>query len=208
MGFTHYWELPKTPIEVPKWNSFIKDFETILPNFVDVLDTNGDQKLSYDGEEIFFNGIGEESHETFSIDRTPRVREHQIDDSDKEFGFCKTARKSYDIAVCSALIIAKKHFGTDIDVSSDGDNEDWVEAKELCQNVLGYGNLDMGDYHQVEDGSYKAKSPETIGQILDNVVAQEPKADQDAIRKILVELAKSELSIDDAVEKINQEINQ
>jgi hypothetical protein len=55
-------------------------------------------------------------------------------------------RKPYDIAVCSALIIAKKHFGESIMISSDGDNEEWQESKALCQKVLGYGEYLNMDY--------------------------------------------------------------
>jgi hypothetical protein len=33
-----------------------------------------------------------------------------------------------------------------IEVTSDGKNEDWKEAKTLCQNVLGYGkNFELND---------------------------------------------------------------
>ena len=70
----------------------------------------------------------------------------QRDDDGMIFKFCKTAQKPYDIAVCSALIIAKRYFGESIMISSDGDNEEWKESKALCQKILDYGdNLNM-DY--------------------------------------------------------------
>jgi hypothetical protein len=96
---------------------------------------------------VFLNGIGELSHETFCLERvTDTTGFTQRDDDGLIFKFCKTAQKPYDIAVCSALIIAKKHFGKSIMISSDGDNEEWQESKALCQKILGYGdNLNM-DY--------------------------------------------------------------
>lgn len=165
MGYTHYWKLPNAEIEVDKWNSFVKDFKEILPNFVGLLDTKGDQKLQVDSETIYLNGIGEEQHETFSINRVGA----------SDFEFCKTARKPYDIAVCSALIIAKRHFGDAIEVSSDGDNADseWLVAKALCIKELGYGSLDMGDVYKTPEGDYKVRHPETQGQLLDLSVVEE-----------------------------------
>jgi hypothetical protein len=43
-------------------------------------------------------------------------------------------------------------------------------AKELCQKVLGYGNLDMGDVYKDVDGKYKVRNPKTLGQLLDKEI--------------------------------------
>jgi len=75
---------------------------------------------------------GDCSHESFTFKR--------IDRNDFEFNFCKTAYKPYDIAVNAFLIIAKHHMGNDLNVSSDGDIEEWADAMNLCNNFLGYGN--------------------------------------------------------------------
>jgi hypothetical protein len=55
------------------------------------------------------------------------------------FFCCKTAYRPYDIAVTAFLIVAKHHLGDDIKVSSDGEDRDWYDAKQLCQLHLGYG---------------------------------------------------------------------
>lgn len=55
------------------------------------------------------------------------------------FEFCKTAYKPYDLAVIICLIIAKHHLKDDIQVSSDGDIEQWQDGMLLCQKILGYG---------------------------------------------------------------------
>ena len=160
MGYTHYWYIADE-IGQDSWDKFLVDFRTILPNFDETLDIQGDQKLQHDKDMIYLNGIGELSHETFCFLRITQLTAYtqRDDDNGLIFNFCKTARKPYDIAVCSALIIAKKHFGESIMISSDGDNEEWQESKALCQEILGYGDdLNMnystpmgefsGDIHQ------------------------------------------------------------
>ena len=146
MGYTHYWYIADE-ISQDSWDKFLGDFRTILPNFENTLDIQGDQKLQHDKDMIYLNGIGELSHETFLLERVTNITGFtQRDDDGLIFKFCKTALKPYDIAVCSALIIAKKHFDKSIMISSDGDNEEWKESKALCQKILGYGdNLNM-DY--------------------------------------------------------------
>ena len=145
------------------FNDFVADFKTVLPQFVNVLtqtvDPEYDQSLKMDNQLVIFNGIGDNAHETFYFERVIQKAEFEQfrDDTTKThlFNFTKTARKPYDIAVCSALIIAKKHFGEDIFVSSDGNNEEWTESKELCQRILGYGiNFDM-DYDSQGDFTQK-----------------------------------------------------
>tara|TARA_R110000744_G_scaffold322162_1_gene428187 strand:- start:35 stop:487 length:453 start_codon:yes stop_codon:yes gene_type:complete len=144
MGYTHYWNIYQTIIPQDIWRSFASDFIKILPQFMDKLDHETDQKFDINGNDIRFNGIGEESHETFTINRKNPM-EKSYDGEIKYFDFCKTARKEYDIAVCCALIIAKKHFADIIGISSDGCDEDgWDKAKELCQKRLKYGkNFDI-----------------------------------------------------------------
>ena len=146
MGYTHYWYIADE-ISQDSWDKFLGDFRLILPEFKNILDTQGDQELQHDKDVVFLNGIGELTHETFCLDRVTDITGFtQRDEDGLIFKFCKTAQKPYDIAVCSALIIAKKHFGESIMISSDGDNEEWQESKALCQKILGYGdNLNM-DY--------------------------------------------------------------
>ena len=139
MGYTHYWTIFQEEIPQDIWRSFASDFIKILPQFMDKLDHETDQKFDINGNHIIFNGIGEEGHETFSMNTKNKMEESHTGNIEY-FDFCKTARKEYDIAVCCALIIAKKYFGDIINVSSDGSDEDgWDKAKELCQKVLRYG---------------------------------------------------------------------
>ena len=141
MGYTHYWY--KIPIlSEDSWKDFIQDFNKVLPHFQNELDQTSDQQLEITNKIVYFNGIEENSHETFYFERKQDMKERfiQKDENGFIFGFCKTARKPYDLAVCVALICAKKHFGDLIKVSSDGEDEDgWLQAKQLCDKVLEYG---------------------------------------------------------------------
>ena len=80
--------------------------------------------------EIWFNGDSKKQmdHETFGI-------KWNIGEN----GFCKTARKPYDILVCVALIAMNQSFkGTGaFSFSSDGDNMDWETAKDLYTRITG-----------------------------------------------------------------------
>jgi hypothetical protein len=57
------------------------------------------------------------------------------------FAFCKTAYKPYDLVVTACLIVFKNYFKDNFIVSSDGNDSDWQEAKEICHKVLGISKL-------------------------------------------------------------------
>ena len=83
--------------------------------------------------QVWFNGDEKTGmdHETFDIKWFPS--------GGSVNGFCKTARKPYDILVCVSLL-AFKHAFDNPDVfsfSSDGDNEEWETAKNLFTRVTG-----------------------------------------------------------------------
>ena len=140
MGYTHYWTINQKEISPESWFGFMQEFSEIEAKFHEKLDHTTDQKYRIDSESIIFNGIGEQGHETFTMNRKNPMEESYTGENEY-FDFCKTARKEYDIAVCCALIIAKKYFGDIIKVSSDGEDEDgWDKAKELCQETLKYGS--------------------------------------------------------------------
>ena len=95
---------------------------------------------------------GDCSHEPFIFNRVYKPETWEKSKEGKYFSCCKTAFKPYDLAVITFLIIAKKHLGCAIDVSSDGQDYHWFDAKLICQMVLGYGldfNVDEGVFANV-----------------------------------------------------------
>ncbi len=69
----------------------------------------------FSSKAVVFNGVGENSHETFYIEK-----------KDIDLNFCKTARKPYDLLVCACLIAAADILNYTI--SSDGNLNDWQPA--------------------------------------------------------------------------------
>lgn len=84
----------------------------------------GDLEIS--DEIVTFNGVGEESHETFywSIKADG-------------FDFCKTAYKPYDAVVTACLIHLKDVYGELVEIASDGSWADWTLGARLYRNATG-----------------------------------------------------------------------
>jgi hypothetical protein len=88
------------------------------------------------GEQIRFNGKGEDGHETFLLAREDKPREWS-EKKDEVFNFCKTAHKDYDVYVTAVLVLAKLHLKDNIRLSSDGDISDWQAGIALINSKLG-----------------------------------------------------------------------
>jgi len=89
-----------------------------------------------DDNQIRFNGIDEDGHETFMLLKNDTPREW-AEDKDVVFNFCKTAEKPYDVYVTGVLFLAMQHLTTDIQVSSDGWVDDWQAGVALVNEKLG-----------------------------------------------------------------------
>jgi len=167
LGYTHYYYIKEGTIPSEIWERICHDFRLGLSYFFelplnskgklvalnsqDKLDEERDGHINiHNGlldlnviitpDVIQVNGVGEGRHETFVLSRLNYREEWQSGDSNMLFNFCKTARKPYDLFVCSCLIIAKNHLKNDIKVTSDGEQHDWAEAIIHCQNSVGYGS--------------------------------------------------------------------
>ena len=122
MGYTHYWR-PTRDLTEDEWDNIRQVAKTILKdNHGIILDNEptDSQNLSITYESILCNGIGDDGHETFYLTRKMR----------NDFEFCKTAQKPYDKYVV-AMLIAVTEITDSITVSSDGDQEDWLEGLQL-----------------------------------------------------------------------------
>jgi hypothetical protein len=80
------------------------------------------------------------SYETFNLPRSVDLeRNGAADENGLYIEFVKTAFRQYDVAVTAALVIAKRHLKDRVIIYSDGGDCQWIDARRICQNVLGYG---------------------------------------------------------------------
>jgi len=112
MGYTNYWEC-ETDFTDDEWNAvcneaeYIKDIDcSYQENMFRVLDSINiiKGKPIKIINEICFNGVGDNGHETFILEKKAT-----------DFSFCKTAEKPYDIYVWHLLTFCqmiKKDFYT------------------------------------------------------------------------------------------------
>lgn len=128
MGYTHYWT-HKKEFNPTRWKQIIKDVRKIIKVSGVPLAKDYDEpdtKPQLDDDTIWFNGIGDDGHETFLINRT----------GDGEDAFCKTAQKPYDVVVTAVLTYLNNNYSDSFTVSSDGDGEDWIPGVELARRAL------------------------------------------------------------------------
>lgn len=131
MGYTHYWKI-KSDSKV-SFIEAVKLFKECLAceplKDIALCGSYGNRETTptINGACVCFNGVEENSHETFYIEL-----------GDKNFQFCKTAHKPYDLAVCVCLLCFKEVFGNDMELSSDGDMKrepNWLLAKQIVEHI-------------------------------------------------------------------------
>lgn len=85
--------------------------------------------------EIWFNGDESKGHdhETFYL-----TWNKKSDTGEDLWGFCKTARKPYDILVCMSLLALEESFNDPkvFSYSSDGDESEWQGARDLYREIF------------------------------------------------------------------------
>lgn len=100
---------------------------------------NGEGNPKITDSIICFNGDAATNNdfETFAVELFETGHYQKIEEINNEvFGFCKTAKRPYDIAVCLSLMVIKHHLGSDFRISSDGDFEEWSEAIEYYESYF------------------------------------------------------------------------
>jgi len=114
-------------IKQAKWDAFCKDVRAIIgASDVPVCreyDSPGESP-QIDDRLVAFNGVEDDGHETFWVDRNEPV-----------WAFCKTARKPYDEIVVACCESAKRH-GVFKEWSSDGDPEDHAAGLALLARAV------------------------------------------------------------------------
>lgn len=94
-------------------------------------------ELSYDLSWSRRRCPGSCDYETFMLRRVEDAR--AVGDDRRIGDWCDTDRRPYDLAVMAALLVARRHIGASLEVWTPGRREWWDEAKDLTEQVLGYG---------------------------------------------------------------------
>jgi hypothetical protein len=128
MGYTVQWGRVGD-VDEAAYAAALKDIAKIVKNQAKMLSGPFGEEgtLPKTTSGIAFNGVGDDSHETFSLPKTAK----QLDRD-----FCKTNRKPYTAVVMAALARLAEVAG--IKVSSDGSvAEEWTDGVALASKVLG-----------------------------------------------------------------------
>jgi len=135
MGYTHYWEFKvhdrghQSKVEA-QYQKAVSDCKKIVARYQRRWEKGDWNRLSgvtahapqYMGVQL--NGTGDLAHETFWL------RDHYR--TNDPFNFCKTAQKPYDEVVTACLIVLKHRLPNHVDVSSDGEEMDWLPGLLLA----------------------------------------------------------------------------
>lgn len=153
MGYTHYWTQVRD-FTRKEWREVSADIAEILKDAehnqgIPLANAGGEPGTSpeFTSDYIYFNGLGDDSHETMCVHRKrPPKEEWQ---RKRGTDFCKTAHKPYDLAVTAVLCYlatvtrrldpasGEPVIGSEIfSVSSDGSGAEWVEGLEEARRAL------------------------------------------------------------------------
>jgi hypothetical protein len=136
MGYTHYWNFAKAPkgkaseTEAAYQAALIECQRIVKAYYRENGGLSGYTAHAKTGQYggLNVNGKGDDAHETFAM------REHFSENDG--FGFCKTARKPYDVVVTACLAVLAYRLPGLVTVSSDGRPKDWTEGVALARKVL------------------------------------------------------------------------
>lgn len=132
MGYTHYFPQQKnfTPVQ---WHNLCTDANKVIQALQAAglqLESNSDSGQMVNESEgyISLNGVDDDAHETLYLSQ----------DKEEDFSFTKTARKPYDTAVVSILLLAEHHAPGVLEFTSDGSAEDMEQGASWNAEVFGY----------------------------------------------------------------------
>ena len=90
-------------------------------------------------EEVVFNGIEGANCEPFVFRRTQPPRPER----DVVFEYCKTEHLPYDLAVQCCLVVFYHYFEGLIEISTDGSDDDWQEAFDICKKEFDFQKIEF-----------------------------------------------------------------
>ena len=138
MGYTHYTN-QKRAFTVAEWEEVTSDIKEILTYVehgcgIPLANINGEPLThpTFEAKRIMFNGLGDDAHEGFVIDRK-WIRDFEW--QDRGSSFCKTANKPYDLAVTACLCYLSSVTETHT-VTSDGRGADFVAGLAAAREAI------------------------------------------------------------------------
>ena len=145
MGYTHYW---KRPAKLPAKKFAVAsatckaacELLTKQTGIPIVQEFNNNDPPTFSEDTVWFNGKGEDGHESFVIQRQDMDYERDKKPTPakgEQFAFCKTVRKPYDIHIAVCLVIFEKVFGPKVfKISSDDREEGFTEARKFVEQLV------------------------------------------------------------------------
>ena len=80
-------------------------------------------------------------YETFNLPRCVDPESSRKPDENGLYAnYVKTGFRPYDVGVTAALLVAKRHLKNQFMIQSNGGDRQWLDARRICQRVLGYGD--------------------------------------------------------------------
>jgi hypothetical protein len=147
MGYTHYWTQTRD-FTREEWSQIVEDFEALLKDVqhvqgIPLADGVGQPGTSPEitDAKIWFNGTGDDSAETFCLNRKRPPKESW--EPRRGMDFCKTYRRPYDLAVTAALCyLATVPDPAAFSGSSDGHGRDFLDGLAEARRALPrYANI-------------------------------------------------------------------
>lgn len=140
MGYTHYWSVLRLADDTVfdmRFAEAVEDIRALMKHNqehlrIPVASWNGEEGTEPEitADSIAFNGVGENSHESFVVES-----------KSSPFEFCKTNRKPYDLLVCVSLLMLAERLGPKrFKFQSDGswgEEDGWDTAAAVCKEVTG-----------------------------------------------------------------------
>ena len=114
MGYTNY-HYQKESFTDGEWQNIQRYKKKIIQhfNYIEIEEDTSDDGI------ISLNGVGEKSHETFTISKERRGLHSWVNEEDGAFSFCKTNRKPYDKIVWNILLVAYESAPHKIRIEND-----------------------------------------------------------------------------------------
>ena len=157
MGYTHYWfrtETTRTTTRRDKalfdafsWDAgLIVKYSTAKGIVIGDYSGHTDSEATWDNDYFSFNGVGENSYESFVW--TAYATREQLSESKKGsiFESCKTGRRPYDSVVTAILLRALDYYTGTLTITSDGSYDDWQKGRDLYKDVFAIDVPESSNY--------------------------------------------------------------